>query len=291
MKPHTRSSESSGSAAASVAPPVPNLFHFVFGLQKQKEPFHLVHYLCLESCLQVNEPDQVFFHYHYEPYGPYWDRIKNRITPVQVDLQPFVQDYRYRDRGIKKYSYAHQADFIRIDKLIEHGGVYADIDSIFVNPLPDPLFHQSFVLGREDDVVCQDTGQIRRSLCNALIMSTPGSPFARLWRARMEEAFNGSWSNHCTLLPHVLSEERPDWIHVEPSRSFYNFMWTRDGIHTLLEGCDTDLEGVYSIHLWAHLWWEKKRRDFSDFHVGMITEKNIREKDTTYNLIARRFLP
>jgi hypothetical protein len=48
---------------------------------------------------------------------------------------------------------------------------------------------------------------------------------------------------------------------------------------------------VVSIHLWSHLWWSRRRRDFSSFHAGRITEQRIARVDTTYNVIARRHLP
>ncbi len=107
----------------------------------------------------------------------------------------------------------------------------------------------------------------------------------------MPRAFNGSWSNHSTLLPQRLSEEMPRDIHVEPSRSFYPYMWTRAGIRAMLQERETDMRGIYSMHLWSHLWWSERRRDFSDFHAGLLTERAIREVDTTYNLIARQYLP
>jgi hypothetical protein len=273
--------------------PIPNNFHFIFGLQKQKEPFHLSHYLCLRSCLEVNRPDSVYFYYHYEPYGRYWDLIKNDLTLVKVALTPFVSGYRYgfRNRACKKYSYAHHSDFIRLEKLVERGGIYADIDTIFVNKVPDNLRSKPFVLGREADVLCQQTHRMRSSLCNAFIMSAKGAFFAREWLGAMEGAFNGSWSNHSTFLPQSLSERYPEHIHIEPAQTFYKHMWTREGIYTLLQGCDRDYEGVVSMHLWSHLWWSRRRRDFSDFHQEMLTEAYIRAVDTTYNLVARRFLP
>jgi hypothetical protein len=40
---------------------IPNQFHFIFGLRKQREPFHLAHYLCLESCRRVNQPESIRF--------------------------------------------------------------------------------------------------------------------------------------------------------------------------------------------------------------------------------------
>jgi hypothetical protein len=272
---------------------IPNQFLFVFGLKKQTEPFHLCYYICIESCFQVNRPEKIYFYYQHEPYGPYWELTKRRIIPVKVTLSPFVSRYRYgfKNRACKKYRYAHHSDFIRLEKLIESGGIYADIDTIFVHNIPPHLFQKPFVLGREENVYCQVTKLLKSSLCNALIMSRKGSEFAVRWLENMEIAFNGSWSNHSTFLPQVLSEKYPDLIHIEPARSFYKHMWTREGIYTLLEGCDTHYEDVISMHLWSHLWWSKKRRDFSDFHGGLLTERYIREVDTTYNLVARRFLP
>lgn len=54
---------------------VPRTFHFVFGLRELPEPFHLIFYLCLESCRQVNRPSEILIHCHHEPYGPYWDLV------------------------------------------------------------------------------------------------------------------------------------------------------------------------------------------------------------------------
>ena len=59
----------------------------------------------------------------------------------------------------------------------------------------------------------------------------------------------------------------------------------------LMEGLDTDFDGVISMHLWSHLWWDKRRRDFSRVHAGMLTEDYLRTVDTTYSIAARRFLP
>ena len=54
-------------------------------------------------------------------------------------------------------------------------------------------------------------------------------------------------------------------------------------------GFDPDYTEVYSMHLWAHLWWDKARTDFTDFDWGLLTEAFIRAEDTTYNVIARQF--
>lgn len=270
---------------------IPNRFHFVFGLKKQTEPFHLVYYLCLASCLQMNRPDAVYLYYHYEPYGRYWDLIKEHLILVPVQPVDFVRQYRYADRYIRRFRYAHESDFVRLEKLLAHGGVYADIDTIFVNPIPPALHEKSFVLGREDDILDAATKQMRSSVCNAFIMAERNAPFGQIWLEQLQGAFNGTWSNHSTLLPYTLAQQHAALVHLEPSRTFYKHMWTREGLHTLLEGCDPDYEGVVSMHLWSHLWWSRWRRDFSNFHAGRLTEEYIRTVDTTYNLVARKFLP
>jgi glycosyltransferase involved in cell wall biosynthesis len=272
---------------------IPNQFHFIYGLKKQKQPFALYHYLCLESCRRINRPERIYFHYHNKPFGHYWDLIKDYLSFVKVHPTSVVSRFRYgwRNRACLPYAYAHHSDFIRLERLLEYGGVYADIDTIFVSKIPERLFAKSFVLGWEDDIVCQRTGEKKRSLCNAFILSEKGAAFGSIWLAEMNRRFDGSWSAHSTLLPQELSERYPKLIHIEPSRTFYPYMWTPQDLHTLLQGCDTDLEGIVSIHLWSHLWESKRRTDFSDFHAGMLTEDYIRNVDTTYNLLARPFLP
>src|SRR5262249_41234138 len=170
-------------------------------------------------------------------------------------------------------------------------GVYADIDTLFVRPLPPALFQKPFVLGRERDVQDPNTGRSAPSLCNALIMSTPGADFGCLWLKGMEIEFDGTWINHSTLFPQRLAAQFPALIHVEPQRSFYHFSPSRRDLAVLLEDCQPIPDGVYSIHLWAHLWWEEHRLDFSSFHAGLLTEDFIRQVDTTYNCAARPFLP
>ena len=137
---------------------IPNVFHFVFGLKQQTEPFHLAFYLCIESCHAVNQPDQIYFYYHHEPWGPYWELARRRVTPVRVPLDAQIARFHYSDPGITQYRYAHLSDFVRLERILEHGGVYADIDTIFVNPIPAHLWDQPFVLGREGDVISTPGG-------------------------------------------------------------------------------------------------------------------------------------
>ena len=178
-----------------------------------------------------------------------------------------------------------------LDALVEHGGVYADIDTIFVRPLPDALYREKFVIGREPAVVDEITGELRPSLCNALMMAEPGSVFGRTWRARMGAAINGTWSNHSGFLAQTLSEELPDEVRLEPEASFFPVRCTPAGLAALLEEGPLDLSRSYSVHLWAHVWWSMDRTDFSQRHAREMSLANLQTSRTPLADLVRPYLP
>jgi hypothetical protein len=191
----------------------------------------------------------------------------------------------------ERYRYAHHADFIRLDALIEHGGIYADIDTLFIRPIPGDLYEHSFVIGREADVRDELTGQMRPSLCNALMMAEPGAAFVRAWRERMAGALNGSWSNHSCLLAQTLADEMPETVHIQPREAFMGVPTTPAGLAGFLERDEAGLEDAYSVHWWEHLWWDPQRVDFSVCSGRQITLDYLRSANTTLARLARPFLP
>jgi hypothetical protein len=277
---------------------IPRVFHFVFGLRPQAEAFPLAYYLCLESCRRVQEPDALAFHCHHEPHGPWWDRIRPHLTLTRIEPEAFVVgNPRYLDHNEGQFirrtglDYAHQSDFIRLKVLLAHGGVYADIDTLFVRPFPDAFYRESFVIGEEDPVVPHGGGPAQASLCNAILMARSGSAFAQEWLARMYRVFDGSWSRHSCTEAARLRDECPGDVRVVRSDYFYPHMWTPEGLANLFERRAPLPDVTVSVHLWSHLWWEKHRVDFSRFHGGLLTEAYVRHADTTYAELARPFLP
>lgn len=271
---------------------VPHIFHFVFGLRPQTEPFHLSHYLCLASCIEVNRPDKVYLHYRHMPYGYWWERIRQSLVLNPVGTDDFIERFRYPDAAMEKYRYAHLADAVRLQVLLEYGGIYADIDTLFVRPLPETFFRMPAVMGQEKvDWSVPAAREAGGSLCNAWIMAEPGARFVRRWLDRLPGAFDGTWSAHSTFLPYKLSREHREDIHVEPERSFFYFDWSANGIRNLFERECAAPDGVYSIHLWSHLWWDKQRTTFTYFHHGRLTENYVAYAPATYSRMAGRYLP
>ena len=271
---------------------IPNIFHFVFGLQPQTEPFHLMHYLCIASCLEVNKPDTVMFHYHHLPWGPWWDLVAPCLELHQIAPNEFISDYRYSDEKLAQWRYAHLADIARLEIIIRHGGVYADIDTLFINPLPESFFQEKFIMGKENvDWTAPAASETGGSLCNAWLMGEPEADFARLWLEKIYENFDGSWSGHSTFLPYRLSSEYHDWVRIEPERSFFFYDGAPEGLKSIFKRPPDDVHGIYSIHLWNHIWWDRKKVDSSYFHAGRLTPEYVRYSNSAYAELARRFLP
>jgi hypothetical protein len=271
---------------------IPRSFHFIFGLKPQTTPFHLAHYLCLRSCIEVNRPAAVNFHYRNMPWGPLWDLVVSQITLRPLAESVPLDTYAYPEASTSvTYRYAHTSDFLRVAILEREGGVYADIDTLFIRPYPDRLYQHPFVMGHELVDPHVPSATLGGSLCNAVLLSEPGARFAQLWQQQMASSFDGSWSRHSTFLPYEISRAHPETIAVEPESSFFHLDWTREGIRRLFETSETLPDSVYSLHLWAHLWWESGRTDVSRFHADRLTPEYIAYANTTYARYARRFLP
>lgn len=270
---------------------IPRLAHFVFGLRPQEEPFHLLHYLAIESCRRVLRPDHIILHVGELPYGIYWDLARPLVELQRIERVPELEALPVDD-DVRPYRYAHHADVVRLDVLRRHGGLYADIDTLFVAPLPDALWEHEAVIGREAPV-SYDGGEPEPSVSNALMLAAPGAWFVEAWREQIIDAMDGSWSGHSCRLAARLAAERPDAVHVAPQRAFSPYPHTTAGMRSLLEEPldPADVAGTSSVHLCAHLWWERGRRDFSGVCAADITEAHLRAADTALAHLARPFLP
>ncbi len=270
---------------------IPRVAHFVYGLREQDEPLPFLHFASIESCRRVLAPERIYFHYRHLPWGVWWERICPSLTLVPVEPVEAVLQADYSRGAIPEHlRYAHHADFIRLDALIEHGGIYADIDTIFVRSFPQELFEQEFVIGRELPVRDERTGELRPSLCNALLMAQPGAVFARAWRERMAAALDGSWSNHSGFLSQELCEQMPDHVRVEPEERFFAFPASPRGVSQLLRERHEIPQEALSVHLWAHLGGNAAGETSAHAHVGWTTPSFVRSARTTLAELLRPYL-
>jgi len=257
---------------------IPNIIHFIYGFKEQDQEFELYRYISIKSAHDLNKPDKIYFYYYYEPYGYWWNKIKVYLTLVKMD--PPTEIY-----GNKLYHYAHKSDIIRLQKLIEHGGIYLDIDTICLKSFSD-LLHYDFVMGKQINSDCTDT----YGLCNAVMLSAPNAKFPIKWLETYEtfrsKGRDKYWDEHSVLKPLLLSNIYYDDIKILEYNSFFYPLWY--DINNILfnnsfkiEDYKNIIKNNYCIHLWD---------TYSNNYLKNLTENYIFENNTLYNIFSRKIL-
>ncbi len=120
-------------ATSLVVPEIPNIVHFVFGLGDTPAEFHYAYYLNVLAAALVVRPDRILMHFATPPRGRWWTEVQPLVHPVVWDLSKF----RHTSNGIPLHAYAHRADVVRLHALLEHGGIYLDLDALPLKPFDD----------------------------------------------------------------------------------------------------------------------------------------------------------
>ena len=250
---------------------IPKILHYTFGMARDfgGKPWSLVHHACLKSAVERIVPQQTFLYYEYEPTGPWWELTRELITPVKIEAPREIFG-----RPLERV--AHRADVVRLQKLIEHGGIYLDADVLVQRSFDDLLDHRT-VLGQE--------GQAAQSgLANAVILAEPQSPFLCRW---LEEyrSFKGGppgsefWNKHSVLLPEKLARAHPSEITVLPPTAFFWPLWTDEHLDWIFaSNKPIPLDKTYANHLWENFAWK---------YLEDLTPRRVRSTDTNFHAWVR----
>ena len=154
--------------------------------------------------------------------------------------------------GNPLFHVAHRSDVLRLQKLIEHGGIYLDTD-VFVHRDFDDLLNNSVVLGQEG--VDGDVG-----LANAVILAEPNAPFLCRWfeeyRSFRSKGNDEFWSEHSVVLPQRLAREHPEEITILPHTAFFWPLWSEEHLVWIFESRKLiPLDNAYCTHLWEAQSW------------------------------------
>ena len=234
---------------------IPKVLHYCFGMTRDfgGKPWSLVHYACLRSAVERLRPEKVFLYFEYEPTGPWWNLTREMVTPVAVKAPRAIF-------GNPVNHPAHRADIVRLEKLLEVGGIYLDAD-VFVHRDFDDLLHHSTVLGREGF-------NPQYGLCNAVILSEPEAPFLRRWYNEYR-SFRGKspseyWNEHSVVVPLRLAREHPREITVLAPTAFFWPTWEAESIDRIYKSPKKiDLGAAYANHLWETVAWQTYLKDLT----------------------------
>jgi hypothetical protein len=247
---------------------IPNIFHFCFALTPNA-PFGFLEYLAIKSAYEINRPSRILLHYQHECTGPWWDKAAEIVTLNRVDAPQEIF-------GNPLLHFAHQSDVIRLQSLLEHGGIYLDIDTLCVRPFTDLLTHE-----------CVMGTQWLRGLCNAVILSEPKGVFLSAWmdqyrwfRSRGGDKY---WDEHSVRLPRRLARKRELRSHITilNNRAFFFPLW--GSMHHLFVSEDErKFKDSYCIHYWESI---TRRR-----WLSKITPDDVYRGNSNFAKFARRVL-
>lgn len=249
---------------------VPKIFHYTFGMASDfgGMPWSLVHHVCLKSAAERIAPEQTFLYYEFEPSGPWWELGRELITPVRIEAPREIF-------GRPLTHVAHRSDVVRLQMLIQHGGIYLDAD-VLVQRSFDDLLNHSAVLGEEGI-------NAQFGLGNAVVLAAPRSPFLRRWlekyRSFRSTGNDEFWNEHSVKLPSKLALAYPREITVLPHTAFFWPLWIEehlDWIYASDRPIPIDL--TYANHLWESKAWK---------YLEDLTPRHVRSVDTNFHVWAR----
>ena len=246
---------------------IPKILHFCFGMTRNfgGKPWSLFHHACVKSAVERIKPTKAFFYCEYEPFGSWWRLTREMVTIVNIKAPRTIFGNLLRHP-------AHRADVVRLERLLEFGGIYLDCD-VFVHRDFDDLLQYSTVLGQEGE-------RGRFGLCNAVILAEVQAPFLKRWyaeyRSFRSQGHDAFWSEHSVRIPARLAKEFPQEIVVLPEAAFFWPTWEKEGLKKIFASVDPILApGIYANHLWERWAWEQ--------YLEHLTPRRVRNFDSNFH--------
>lgn len=250
---------------------IPNILHYV-QLSNGGRPWKFHHYLSVKSAVERSGVDTINIWIDTEPTGDYWDKTKTlpiNIIHIETPTEIF---------GIPITQQAHKSDVLRLQILIEYGGIYVDTDTIFVKSFKS-LLNNKFVLGQQgiDGI---------EGLCPAVILSEVNSVFANQWLLGFNDSFKGgppgsdTWCTHSVHYPLWLSKQIPEEITILNHDAFFWPLYHQSHMEAMFVQNHV-FSNAYSHHL-----WESSGKQYLD----VLTIDNVLHKNTTYTNLIKDLL-
>jgi len=238
---------------------IPNIIHYVYGLEKLNTEFPFVYYISILSNLLINKPIVIYFHYQYEPFGIWWEKIKKSVKLNYINADNIYW-------GNKKIlNYAHKSDKIRLEMLYKYGGIYMDIDTISFKSYSNYLSYD-FVIGIQSENYGKDNITL---YCNAILLSKKNNIFIKNWIEKYEYYFdNNDWCKASVHLPHkifdIISLNDKKNIKVLEKECFYYPSYNET--NKIFENDNETNEEINEKLITLHLWNTYSHKYFKDIN-------------------------
>lgn len=223
---------------------IPNIIHFIYPVTEKTRPWSMVNTLSVQSALKCY-PNHKIFIWTNDPISlPIFDYEGNqRVTIVFDDLPTQVG-------GVEIVWPQYVSDVMRLQILLEHGGIYMDTDIINLRPFT-PTDEKVLTLSWETSKA--------ESISNAMMMTPPNNLFISQWLEGMPEAVtNPTWAYGGVVLPKKLAlnpfleDQRVILSNKLCCPLDLSKNWMFDPV--LKEEAKEKLNGAYAIHVFETFW-------------------------------------
>ncbi|XP_064651065.1 uncharacterized protein LOC135502288 [Lineus longissimus] len=221
-------------------PVVPKIVHhtwFSFTKSDKMNRFRFHHFISMLSAYKYIKPTKIVFWHDTEPSGKWWTKIRQKVPIIEMKYRKAPTEIHGKPvRGT-----AHASDIVRLEAIMEFGGIYTDLDVVVLKSF-DPLLKYNTTMGYE-------TGpNVANGLCNGVIISRPRAKFLEIWHYEYRTFDDAQWAIHSVILPAQLARKYPSLIHTE-AKSLHRPNWMeRKWLYN--DGSLYDWSKNYAVHLW-----------------------------------------
>ncbi len=251
---------------------LPRLIHFIHGMVPQDGAgdFGLAEYLAMVTAQAHHPRHKLVLWYSHAPSGnPFWQAAVRLAEAVRVDA-PTVIHHRPLAHP------AHRADVLRLQVLLEHGGIYLDTDMLVLRPF-DSLFIAEAGMGLQ----LHPHINLPCGLGNAVILARPRSRFLRRWLDSFEFFHSAgkdcAYDFHGVAMPLILARQFGGDITQLPHTHFFRHSWDPAGLAAMFTQVQP-MGDSYAQHLWASAAGPLLRD---------LTPERVLAEDSTYALAVR----
>lgn len=264
--------------------PIPKIVHVAW---LENPELNFMTYLTIRSAIVSIKPDRINLHYtSLNETNEWFHEIRDHVYLVQHDLRK-----EYQKEMEANWEIQHITDLIRLDAIAKEGGIYLNTDVLALRSFDN-------LLNSEADVILGHEDANRTTLSNAIIVGRRGSTFINRWRASYGNFSSHGENYHSTILPKRLSQQHPNETCALSPLAFSWPSWNPGHIQYMHEHLSQDEAKDFAKKLVSNNGRMRQTQlayygggQNATSHLDRLDADSVKQNETRFNIMARRFLP